>query len=41
MLDDWDAFVLGDEIYEVQTIILMDDFVQPLTFDVFWLLRIA
>jgi hypothetical protein len=27
MLDDWDAFILVDEIYEVQTIILMDDFV--------------
>ena len=27
MLDDWDEFLLVDELYEVQCIILMDDFV--------------
>ena len=27
ILDDWDAFVSVDELYEVQSIILMDDFV--------------
>jgi hypothetical protein len=39
MLDDWDALVLIDELYEVQSIILMDNVYTPPILDVFRLLR--
>ena len=39
MLDDWDALVLIDELYEVQSIILMDNVYTPPILDVFRLLH--